>query len=116
MITSLVTLKVILEDIDKISIIKDLEINNEIKELETEKIDELELLQEELRIMTLRNRFLGRPSKIEQEIDIRRKTKKKIDNIEKLKKEVKEQEFISVKILQDLNYEKYDEVVKIALK
>ena len=116
MITSLVTLKVILEDIDKISIIKDLEINNEIKELETEKIDELELLQEELRIMTLRNRFLGRPSKIEQEIDIRRQTKKKIDNIEKLKKEVKEQEFISVKILQDLNYEKYDEVVKIALK
>ena len=116
MITSLVTLKVILEDIDKISIIKDLEINNEIKELETEKIDELELLQEELRIMTLRNRFLGRPSKIEQEIDIRRQTKKKIDNIEKLKKEVKEQEFISVKILQDLNYERYDEVVKIALK
>ena len=116
LITSLVTLKVILEDIDKISIIKDLEINNKIKELETEKIDELELLQEELRIMTLRNRFLGRPSKIEQEIDIRRQTKKKIDNIEKLKKEVKEQEFISVKILQDLNYEKYDEVVKIALK
>ena len=116
LITSLVTLKVILEDIDKISIIKDLELNNKIKELETEKIDELELLQEELRIMTLRNRFLGRPSKIEQEIDIRRQTKKKIDNIEKLKKEVKEQEFISVKILQDLNYEKYDEVVKIALK
>ena len=52
LITSLITLKVILEDIDKINIIIDLEINNKIKQLE--------LL--ELRIMTLRNRFLGRPS------------------------------------------------------
>ena len=44
LITSLITLKVILEDKDKSSIIKDLEINNKIKELEAEKIDELELL------------------------------------------------------------------------
>ena len=43
LITSLITLKVILEDIDKISIVKDLEINNETKQLEAEKIDELEL-------------------------------------------------------------------------
>ena len=43
LISSLITLKVILEDIDKISIVKDLEINNETKQLEAEKIDELEL-------------------------------------------------------------------------
>ena len=56
LITSLITLKVVLENIDKINIVKDLEVNNEIKELEAEKIDELELLQDELRIRTLRNR------------------------------------------------------------
>ena len=32
-ITSLITLKVILEDIDKTTIVKDLELNNKIKEL-----------------------------------------------------------------------------------
>ena len=37
-----------------------------------------------------------------------------IDNIEKLKKEVEEWEFKSVKLLQDLNYEKYDEIAEIA--
>ena len=56
LITSLITLKVVLENIDKINIVKNLEINNEIKELEAEKINELELLQDELRIRTLRNR------------------------------------------------------------
>ena len=54
LITSLITLKVILEDIEKISKVIDLEINNEIKQIETENIDELELLQKELRIITLR--------------------------------------------------------------
>ena len=34
LITSLITLKVILEDIDKISIVIDLEIKNKIKQLE----------------------------------------------------------------------------------
>ena len=68
--------------------------------------------------MTLRNRFLEIPNKIEcnsieEEIDIRRQTKEKIDNTEKLKEEGKEQEFISVKILQDLKYEKNDEIVEI---
>ena len=85
LINSLITLKVILEDRDRISIFIDLNINNKIKQLETEKIDELELLQEELRIATLRNRFPGRPNKIKEEIDLRRQEKKKIDNIEELK-------------------------------
>ena len=66
LITSLITLKVILEDIDKITIVKDLEINNKIKELEAEKIDELELLQEELKIVTLRNRFLRDQTKLKK--------------------------------------------------
>ena len=46
LITSVTTLKVILEDIDKISIVIDLDINNKIKQLEAEKINELEFLQE----------------------------------------------------------------------
>ena len=66
LITSLITLKVILADIDKITIVKDLEINNKIKELEAEKIDELELLQEELKIVTLRNRFLRDQTKLKK--------------------------------------------------
>ena len=109
LITSLIALKIILEDIDKISIVIDLEINNnKIKQLEAEKVNELELLEEEWNIMTLRNRFLRRPNNVEEEIDLRRQTQKKIDNREELKEEAKEWEFKSVKILQDLNYVKND--------
>ena len=39
LITNLIALNVILQNIDKISIVKDLEINNKIKELDGEKID-----------------------------------------------------------------------------
>ena len=39
LITNLITLNVILQNIDKINIVKDLEINNKIKELDGEKID-----------------------------------------------------------------------------
>ena len=96
LITSLITLKLILEDIDKISIVIDLEINRWIKQLE--------LLEEELRIVTLRKRFLGRSrSSIEEELD-------KIEELkEDLKCEVKD-----AKVLQDFNYEKNDEIVEIA--
>ena len=92
LITSLIALKVILENIGKISIVIDLDINNKIEQLEAEKTDEIELLEEELRIITLRNKFFRRPNKtecssIEGKIDLRRQTKKKIDNIEKLKEE-----------------------------
>ena len=51
LVTSLITLKVILEDIDKISTVIDLEINNKKKQLEEEKVNEVELLEEELRII-----------------------------------------------------------------
>ena len=74
----------------------------------------MQVLEEELRIITLRNRFLGRPNKIEEEIKLRRKTKKKIDNIEKLKEAIREDEFESDKKLEDLNYAKHDEMVEIA--
>ena len=50
LITSSMTLKVILEDIDKNSKVMDLEINNRIKQLE--------LIEKELRIMILRKNFL----------------------------------------------------------
>ena len=112
--TSLITLKVILENIDKIKIVIDLDTNNKIKQLEAEKTDDLELLEDELRIITLRNRFLGRPNNIDEELDLRRQTKKKIDNIEELKEEVNEWEFKSAKILQDLNYAKNDKIVETA--
>ena len=83
-------------------------------QLEAQKIDELEFLEEELRFRTLKNGFLGRPNKIKAQIELSEQTKKKIYSIEELKEEVKEWEFKIVKILQDLNYEKYDELVEIA--
>ena len=43
LITSLITLNLILEDIDKIRIVIDLETNNKTKQLEAEKVNELEL-------------------------------------------------------------------------
>ena len=46
LMTSSITLKVILEDIDKISIVIDLKISNKIKQLEAEETGELELLKE----------------------------------------------------------------------
>ena len=67
LITSLINLKLILEDIDKANIAKELEINNKLKELEAETIYELKL-----GIKTLRNRFLRKSNKIEEEIDLRR--------------------------------------------
>ena len=66
LITSLITVKVILEDIDKITIVKDLEINNKIKELEAERDKKLE----ELEFITFANEYCKRSNKdIEKEID-----------------------------------------------
>ena len=72
------------------------------------------MLQQELRVKALRNRFLRKSNETEEEIEWREQTKKKIDNIEELKKRAEEWEFKSVKTLQDLNYEKYDEIVELA--
>ena len=96
LITGSITLKVILEDIDKNSKVIDLEINNIIKQLE--------LLEKELRIMILGQKFLGRPSNSIGE---------EIDNIEGLKEDVK-REVNGAKMLQDLNYKKNDEIVTVS--
>ena len=96
LITSSITLKVILEDIDKNIKVIDLEINNRIKQLE--------LLEKELRIMILGKKFPGRPSNSIGE---------EIDNVEGLKEDVK-REVNGAKMLQDLNYKKNDEIVKVS--
>ena len=72
LITSLITLKVILKYIDKISKVVDLEINNKIKQLEVEKVNELKMLEEELKIMRPRNKYHKRSNNDEEEIDLRR--------------------------------------------
>ena len=71
------------------------------------------LLEQELSFITLKNKYWGRSDKIEEEIDLRRQIKKKIDVIEELKGGV-ECEVKGAKTLQDLNYEKNDEIVEIA--
>ena len=65
--------------------------------------------------MTLRNNYLRRSSYdiTEKEIDLREETKKRTDEIEELKEDVKWQSK-AAKILQDLNYEKNDEIAAIA--
>ena len=62
----------------------------------------------------MKHSFFGRPNKIEEEIGLGEQAKMKIDNIEELKEGVKKWEFKSVKMLQDLDYEKYDGIVEIA--
>ena len=65
--------------------------------------------------MTLRNKYLGRSSyDIDQEeIELTEQAKKRIDKIEELKENV-EWESKAAKMLQDLNYEKNDEIAVIA--
>ena len=86
-----------------------LEIKNKLKELEQEKINELKLLEEEIFFRTLRNKYLGRSIYIikEEEIDLRKQAKKKIDKIEELKEGVYVNEFQSIKTLVDLNFLKH---------
>ena len=78
----------------------------------------MELLQENLKFGTRRNRFWERNS-IEEEIELRKQTRKKIDNIERLKteiKEIKEWELKSAKLLEDLNFEKGVEITRIEIR
>ena len=64
--------------------------------------------------MMLRNTHLGRSSHIiKEEIDLKEQAKKRIDEIEELKEDV-EWESKAAKMLQDLYYEKNDEIVVIA--
>ena len=65
--------------------------------------------------MTLRNKHLNRSSYDidEEEIDLKEQAKRTIDKIEELKEDVK-WESKAAKMLQDLNYEKNDEIAAIA--
>ena len=65
LITSLITLKVILEDIDKISIVIDLDINNKIKQLEAENIDGLELKDLRIKDYSITKQISWKTSKID---------------------------------------------------
>ena len=49
LISSLLYLKIMLKKMDEISIVKVVETNNKLKELETEKTDKWELLQENIK-------------------------------------------------------------------
>ena len=63
------------------------------------------MLQGNLKFGTLKKRFWGISNSIEEEIELKKQAIKKIDNIERLKTEVK--------LLQDLNYEKDAEIAEI---
>ena len=67
------------------------------------KINELRVLEEEIFIMTLRNKYIGRLSYdiMEEEIDLREQEKKRIDRIEEIKEDV-EWESKAAKMLQRL--------------
>ena len=77
LISSLVYLRIIFKKIDKIIIVKDMETNNMLKNLETERIDELELLEENLNFKTSKTSFWGRPNSIEKKNRIKKANKKK---------------------------------------
>ena len=67
--------------------------------------------------MTLRNKYLGKSSYDidEEEIDLIKQAEKRIDKIEELKKDIMG-ESNAGKMLQDLQYEKNDEIAAIADK
>ena len=78
LVTHLITLRSILKDTVKTEKILELEI----KKLEQMKINELKLLEEEIFIMTLRNKHLDRSSHdiMEEEIGLREQAKRRIDD------------------------------------
>ena len=67
--------------------------------------------------MVLRNKYLCRSDyfiKEEDEIDLKMRTKKKVDEIEELKEGVDRCEFQIVKTLEDLHFLKHEEIAAIA--
>ena len=65
--------------------------------------------------MTLRNNYIGKPSYDidEEKIDLIKQAEKRIDKIEELQKDVIGESKFG-KMLQDLEYEKIDEIAAIA--
>ena len=110
LITHLITLRSILKDTVKIEKILELEI----KKIEQKKINKLKVLKEEILIMRLKSKYLGKSSYDidEEEIDLIEQAKKRIYKIEELREDV-EWESKTAKMLHDLNYEKNDELAAI---
>ena len=128
----LTTLKEILKDKNKIEEIRGLyfkkeeKIKKELIELETRKDGELEKLEEALRYGRVKNTFWKRFNTIYDEKELREKTQKRIDEIEKLRRKreieskdlsIEDDEFISllIKLNTDKKYVQ-EELVLIEIK
>ena len=128
----LTTLKEILKDKNKIEEIRGLyfkkeeKIKKELIELETRKDGELEKLEEALRYGRVKNTFWKRFNTIYDEKELREKTQKRIDEIEKLRRtreieskdlSIEDDEFISllIKLNTDKKYVQ-EELVLIEIK
>lgn len=57
--------------------------------MEIKKIDELEQLEKSLNFLAIKNRFWVRPNNPREELRLREITKKKMNEIKKLKTEIK---------------------------
>ena len=112
-IDSLISLRIILEK-TKINVIEKLKIIK-MEEITIKELKELEELERSLDFVAIKTRFLGRPNKF------REITRKKINEIEKLKTEIKEMKILKIeaiklkssKLLSDLNIEKVFEMEEI---
>ena len=89
----------------------------ELEKLEQKEINELKALKEKIFIIILRNKYLGKSSYDidEEQKDLIEQAKKRIDKIEELKKDVWRKSK-AAKMLQDLEYEKNDEIATIVDK
>ena len=113
LINHLVILRSILKDTVKIEKILELEI----EKLKQKTINELNALKDNIFIMTLGNKYFGKSSYDidEEEIDLIKQAEKRIDKIEELKNDLIGEAKVG-KMLQDLEYEKNDEIAAIADK
>ena len=120
---SLMHLRVIIEEIEKINIIERLETEKikettkkELKKLEIKKMDELEKLERSLNFIA-KDQIVF----IKEELRLRKITRKKINDIVRLETEIKEIERLKIeaielkssKLLSDLNMEKGIEIEEI---
>ena len=113
LINHLITLRSILKDTVKIEKILELEI----EKLKQKTTNELKTVKDKIFIMALRNKYFGRSSYDfdEEEIDLIKQAEKRIDKIEELKNDVMGEAKVG-KMLQELEYEKNDEIAAISDK
>ena len=113
LIKHLIILRLILKDTVKIEKILELEIEKS----KQKEINELKALKENIFIMTLTNKYLGKSSYDidEEKIDLIKQAEKKIDKIEELKENVMG-ESKAGKMLQDSEYERIEIIATIVDK